>query len=59
MNENDIISEIQNRFGEWVEMAGEQSPDLMINILCKMVIQEREKNEYYERCLYGVLNSKH
>jgi hypothetical protein len=48
--EIDIYDEVHNRFGEWIEHAGEKdAPALIIAILCKMVIKERELIEYYQR----------
>jgi len=48
--ELDIYDEVQHRFGEWIEHAGEkQAPALIIAILCRMVIKERELVSYYQR----------
>ncbi len=43
-----IISEINNKYSEWFEMAGENSPDLMIGILSNMLAKEREYNSYLQ-----------
>lgn len=43
-----LFAEIFDKYGEWIEMAGENTPDLMIEILSSMVIKEREKNEFYK-----------
>jgi len=51
MQQIDIINEIENRFGEWLEHAGEKSPELLVHLLCTMVIKERELNLYYKRRL--------
>jgi hypothetical protein len=48
---NKVHDEVVEKFGEWLEMAGKQSPALMIDILCKMIEKERELTEYYKvRC---------
>lgn len=49
VTENDILNEVEKRFGEHLEMAGEDAPRLMISILCRMLIKEREKTEYYTK----------
>lgn len=54
MNQNDLIIEINDKFGEWFEVAGDRSSDLMINILSNLLIKEREHNEYLTRRLQYV-----
>jgi hypothetical protein len=49
VTENDIIREVEDKFGEHLEMAGEEAPLLMISILARMLIKEREATEYYKR----------
>ena len=51
IDESVILREVEERFGEHLEMAGEDAPLLMISILARMLIKEREKNEYYEKVL--------
>lgn len=51
MNKNEILHEILSKYSEWFEMAGEKSPDLLVNILCDQLIKSREMNEYFERRL--------
>lgn len=51
IDESAILREVEERFGEHLEMAGEDAPLLMISILARMLIKEREKNEYYEKVL--------
>jgi hypothetical protein len=48
-----VLQEIEDRFGEYIEMAGTNSPILIINILARMLLIEREKNEYLEKVAYG------
>lgn len=48
---NPILDEIIDKYGEYIEMAGEKTPAFLIDILCKMVIKERELNEYYKKRL--------
>jgi hypothetical protein len=51
MSPNDILDELHNRFGEWIEQAGTQKDQLVINILCKMLQQERDTKQYLEKRL--------
>jgi hypothetical protein len=44
-----ILTEVTEKFGEWLEMAGDNAPALTIDILCKMIELEREKSEYYKK----------
>ena len=57
MNQNDLILEINDRFGEWFEVAGDNSSALMINILANLVIKEREHNQYLTRRLQHVYSA--
>jgi hypothetical protein len=54
--QNCIIQELMEKYGEWLEMAGDQSPALLINILANTLIQERAKIEYYEKLLKTIRN---
>ena len=54
MNENKVIQDLIEKYGEWFEMAEDQSSALMIKILVKKLIQERTKNEYYEKLLKAI-----
>jgi hypothetical protein len=47
----DIFTEVVDRHGEYIEMAGDKTPVLIISILCQMVMKEREENEYLRRRL--------
>jgi hypothetical protein len=38
-----LLQEIVDKYGEWLEMAGARAPVLIIEILCKMVIELRDK----------------
>lgn len=49
MGAEDILHEIYERFGEHLEMAGDDAPVLVIQIACKMVALEREKNNFNKR----------
>lgn len=46
---NPILKEIHAKFGEWIEMAGEDSPALIIDMLCVMLKRERERVEYFQK----------
>lgn len=45
---NDVLQELESRFGEWIEMAGEDAPALKLRLLADMLIQERLTRQYYE-----------
>lgn len=51
MDEITIIREMQDRYGEWLDMAGIDAPVLLIHILAKKLLQERELNIYYKKRL--------
>lgn len=51
---NALIQEVCQKYGEWLEMAGDQAPAMIIDILAKMIIEERQVNEYYRRRLNNV-----
>ena len=46
MKAEDILLEVHDKYCEWIDMAGEKSPDLIINILCTMVAKERDNNNF-------------
>lgn len=48
----EIIREVQDRFGEYLEMAGKQSDHLMMIVLAQMVKIERQKNHYLNQLAY-------
>lgn len=49
MNQQDVLNEVLDKFGEYIEMEGERSPVLVTHILCTMVMKEREKVEHYKK----------
>lgn len=51
MNPHQLIEDVQLKYGEWLEMAGENAPALLNNILATIIIKEKEKNVYYERII--------
>jgi hypothetical protein len=42
-----VLSEIEDKYSEWLEMAGDDSPALLAQILAKMVERERERIKTY------------
>ncbi len=44
-----IFGEINEKYGEWIDMAGANAPVLIVNLLCQMIEKEREKTEYYKK----------
>ncbi len=51
MNSSEIIKEVHERFGEWIEQAGSERDQLTITLLCELVILEREKNKCLQKTL--------
>ena len=51
MNAFEIIHSIEEKYGEWLEAAGDNSPRLVNNILVNLLIQERVKNDFLEKKL--------
>ncbi len=43
-----LLNEIQNKYVEHFELAGERSPELMIQILSQMVMKERNEKQFYK-----------
>lgn len=41
MNKKDILDDIEDKYGEWLEHAGDQRPALIINILLDMIVKDR------------------
>lgn len=47
--EQQLINDISNTYQEWIEMCREEDiPALMLGIMSKMLIKERELNKYYK-----------
>lgn len=46
MNSTYLIHDVQEKYGEWLEMYGEQSPYVVQHILADLLIKERENVEY-------------
>lgn len=51
---NEILSEFIDRFGEYLEMAGEKSPELMNNLLATEIKLLRKEKEYLLKELNNV-----
>jgi hypothetical protein len=49
MKTNELLDEIMVKYSEWFEVAGEQSPALLVNILCNQVIKSKEMIEYLKK----------
>jgi hypothetical protein len=45
---HEVLREVEERFGEWIEMAGEDAPALKLHLLATMLIEERMTRRYYE-----------
>ena len=48
MDAQQVIDEIENKYGEWIEMAGPGAPRLVNNILVNYYLRERHKVELLE-----------
>lgn len=60
MTTDEIMNEIKEKYSEWLEYAGEESPALIMKILCYMVMQEREQNNFLKkRVEYERFNTKY
>lgn len=44
----EVMKELEDRFGEWIEMAGDDAPALKLCLMAEMLIQERLTRRYYE-----------
>ena len=51
LNSNCIIEEVKEKYSEWFEMMGENSPSFMCNILASLLLKERSKVNYLEKRL--------
>jgi hypothetical protein len=40
---------IAETYSEWLEMAGEQSPDVLVNILSSLLLSEKKENAYIRK----------
>lgn len=45
---NQLVKEIQDKYGEWLEMAGPHGPLLLNQILMHMIIKERMESGQYK-----------
>lgn len=50
-NEFKIMQDLIEKYSEWLEMAGDESPALLIKILLKVLTQEKNQNEYLKKLL--------
>jgi hypothetical protein len=48
MTPDQIIAETAEKWGEYIQMADDKSA-IMTRLLASLLIQERKKNEYYEK----------
>lgn len=51
MTAQQVIAEVEHKYSEWLEMAGEKAPVILNSILATLLVKEREKIEYYEKRL--------
>lgn len=48
MDRNQLINEINEKYGEWIEMAADQNA-IMVDILVYLLIKQRELLKYYSK----------
>lgn len=53
MHKDNLINVVSEKYSEWLEMAGEDAPRLLIDILAKLLVIEKQKNDYLSKVLYG------
>lgn len=58
MKTEEILDELIEKYGEWLEMAGDNAPNLLIEIMSKLLLQEREEKEFYKKVAYERIGSK-
>jgi hypothetical protein len=49
--ENDILDGVIDKYGEWIEHAGEESPVLIMHILCTLIKHQKDEIEYLKKRL--------
>lgn len=42
-----IVSTITEKYSEWLEMAGDDSPALLSDILASLLVKEMDEKQYY------------
>lgn len=57
MKTEQLIDEVIEKYGEWLEMA-DDAPNMLIEILANLLIKERELNDYYKKVTYVRVDSK-
>ena len=58
MKRIDILNEIADKYGEHLEMAGEQFPAMLIERLCQMVIDARLDAQFYKKFYDAAANQR-
>lgn len=51
MNSQELLNQLNNKYIEWLEIAGDQAPALFSHILASIIIKEREYSEYLKKRL--------
>ncbi len=52
-NATELLNELREKYSEYIEMAGENSPALMNQILASLLFKEIEEKEYYKKIAYS------
>lgn len=48
---NPIVEEVKEKYSEWLEMAGEEAPALLIDILGSLLLKEKSLTDYYKKVM--------
>jgi hypothetical protein len=48
---NPLVEEIKSKYSEWLEMAGDHAPALLIEILGNLLLKEKSLTQYYKKLI--------
>ncbi|HEY3527499.1 MAG TPA: hypothetical protein VGK47_14985 [Nitrososphaeraceae archaeon] len=46
-----VLDEVKEKYSEWLEMAGDDSPALLTDILASLLAKEMDEKSYYKERL--------
>jgi len=52
-----IVEEVEQKYGEWLDEAGDKASIILVGILAQMVHNEREEKKHYKK-LWNSTNGK-
>lgn len=54
MKSTQVIQEVLDNYGEWIEMASEHDAGyLLLDMMACIIIKERNEKEFYRKLAYG------